>query len=122
LKLATREWNNRELNDRCGNTSLPIIASYNSKIVQHITSTPRRIFMACNPEYPSENFSIPMGMKAWSSHTSHWLDCAIAVSRGVTIVEKHVKLDKDDPEAGWSLYFDEFEQMTKDIRWTEKVR
>ena len=124
LKLATREWDNEPLYDRCSKTELPIIYSFDCrnndgyirKAIKH------SIPMACVPEYPAHNFQMIENPKAWSSHTPHWLDCVIAVSRYARIVEKHIVFSNQDYEAGWSLTSDLFSQMVKDIRWTEQAR
>lgn len=137
IKLATREFNNTRLVKMCAATEVPVIRSFDVKAKWEWENfwigerNPNIVHMICNPEYPSEfpkietfgdNFSHRISVLGYSSHTSHWNDVIIAVSRGAAIVEKHVKIDKDDPEAGWSLYLDEFEQLVKDVRWTESVR
>ena len=82
--------------------------------------------MACIPEYPAENIRIPDALSlyggGWSSHSDHWLDVVMAISRGAVVVEKHIKFLANNYEAGWSLYPNEFQQMVKDIRWVEEAR
>lgn len=129
LKLATREWQNQSLYDLCDATGLPVIYSKDCRkklghLDHHYKDVRRGLAMACIPEYPSGKFLMPIYMndRGWSSHTDHWLDCIIAVSRGAIVIEKHIKFIANDYEAGWSLYPDQFQQMVKDIRWVEEVR
>lgn len=135
LKLATREWDNDELYDRCSGSKLPNLWSYNCEGKENLYHEYKEeldtsgksthiIFIACVPQYPAGNIKIPNDLtyEGWSSHTNHWLDCLIAVSRGAIVVEKHIGFSKDDYEMGWSLYPNEFEQMVKDIRWVEEAR
>ncbi len=126
LKLATREWQHQSLYDLCDETGLPVIYSYDCrKDVGYRGKTVKHgLAMACIPEYPSHKFIIPNDVYGggWSSHTDHWLDCIVAVSRSAVIIEKHIGFAKDDYEMGWSLYPNEFQQMVKDIRWVEDAR
>ena len=127
LKFATSEIGNRILCEKCRKYNLPMIASYDyckSRIIRIYSG--KEILLACVPEYPSSNFRIPRCLTGtiwgWSSHTNHWLDCLIAVSRGAVVVEKHITFSANDYETGWSLYPNEFQQMVKDIRWVEEAR
>lgn len=52
----------------------------------------------------------------WSSHTTGVLDCVLAARLGASVIEKHLCLDKADPEGGHSLLPDEFEHMVSQIR------
>ena len=126
LKLATREWQHQSLYDLCDVTGLPVIYSYNCRedLGHRYKAVRHGLAMACVPEYPAGKFFIPsfMNDRGWSSHSDHWLDCLIAVSRRAIIVEKHIKFAADNYEAGWSLYPDQFHQMVKDIRWVEEAR
>ncbi len=125
LKLATREWDNNRLFNRCSASTLPIICSYDYPAYgRRGRGMYSLIFLACIPEYPVGRMKIPSNFsgEGWSSHSDHWLDCLVAVSRGAVVVEKHIKFSANDYEAGWSLYPNEFQQMVKDIRWVEEAR
>jgi len=128
LKLATREWSNTELIDECLKSSLPTIRSFDATTNRYIDPTgipDGDILMACIPQYPASNFKFPTsslyGM-GWSSHTVGWRDVLMAVSRGVSVIEKHIAFSNNDYERGWSLSPREFAQMVSDIRWAEGVR
>ncbi len=131
LKLATRERSNEKLYYQCVNSDLPVVASYKYGDGEGKQTNPRVLMMACIPEYPTERVSIPHTLPGydepgrywgWSSHTSHWLDVSIAVSRGAVAIEKHIAFHVNDPEWGWSLDVDAFKQMCKDVAWVEGVR
>ncbi len=125
LKLATREWNNDDLWNWClEDESSPTIRSYDCRKTESLSPLEQELFMACWPEYPAESVVVPgyLDGDGWSSHTSHYKDCLLAVSRGAVAVEKHFALDVNDFERGWSLMPSEFTQMVKDIRWVEGAR
>lgn len=124
LKLATREWGNRQLEEACDESGLPTIQSVEFEKYPRYAAA-HFGYMCCVPEYPAINVRVPnpsSGIHAWSSHTRHWLDVLIAVTRGADIVEKHIAFGKNDYESGWSLYPQEFAQMVNDIRWVERAR
>ena len=126
LKLATREFDNRDLEEDCVLSGIPVIESYDVRITGR--AFPKLninlMMMACWPQYPAESVIIPryLSSEGWSSHTSHYKDCLIAVSRGAVAIEKHFALDENDFERGWSLMPSEFAEMVKDIRWVEGAR
>jgi len=126
IKMATREYKNDKLWEYLREFDVPLIWSFDSTKIRpsSITIFNNTIPMLCVPQYPAESFIVPYTMNGfgWSSHTSHYKDILLAVHAGACVVEKHVKFDKNDPEAGWSLYPDEFEEMVKDIRWVEGTR
>lgn len=125
LKLATREWDNVSLWQVCCSTGLPIIQSFDCRIISDLAFPAYQdtLYMGCIPEYPADRFRFPvLTGKSWSSHTNHWRDCLIAVSRMAYAIEKHIKFAANDYEAGWSLYPEQFQQMVKDIRWVEEAR
>lgn len=125
IKLATREQDNRELIEKVNQCGLPVIASFNATIrlgyILPKSWIDNRLDMACTPQYPTDKPIIPRNMMGmgYSSHTKHWKDVLIAVSRGSVAIEKHIGFGVDDPEIGWSLYDDEFKTMVEDIRWAE---
>ena len=130
LKLATREEKDTELFEVCVYTGLPIIRSYDwsSGVFQASDSV---LMMACIPQYPAINPSIPSEMQitdaisslwGWSSHSIDCLDCLLAVSRGACVIEKHFKMSNVDYESGWSLDPIQFAQMIGDIRRVEVMR
>lgn len=131
IKLATREWRNDELWQSCYDNSNKILTirsfdfrqELNRSLVNIGKYADTVLYMACFPEYPAKLLFIPdLRLTAWSSHTDHWLDCVVAVSRGAVAVEKHLAFAGDDPEVGWSLPPTGFAQMVRDIRWVESVR
>jgi len=129
LKLATREWGNVELLDRCVSSRLPLIRSYDALTHRYIDSwnldEDRFTLMACIPQYPATDFKLPTSTllgRGWSSHTDHWTDCIMAVARGVRVIEKHISFSTLDPEARWSLAPDEFAVMVEQVRWAEDHR
>lgn len=126
LKLATREYDNDDLNDAVFCSDLPCFWSYN-----YLTHPEEKFFgykstlpMLCIPEYPTANILMPQDMsrRGWSSHTQSQLDCIVAAARGAEAIEKHMSFNAADPEADWSLAFFEFLNMTRDIREVEKWR
>ena len=137
LKLATREWKNEPLLRKCLDTKLQLIRSYDwtqgdfhAGIYGGVYDNV--IHMACIPQYPAFNFTVPNVYKlddypesvlwGWSSHSPDTLDVLLAVSRGAAVVEKHVRGSFYDYESGWSLSFDEFKKMVGDIRRVEAMR
>ena len=91
------------------------------------------MFLKCTSAYPSkiedlnlnaiktlrEKFKVEVGL---SDHTLDNLSSIVAVSLGARVIEKHFILDKnlDSEDAKFSLDFDEFKNLVKDIRNTEK--
>lgn len=129
LKLATREWGNVELLDRCVSSRLPVIRSYDALKHPYIDSWNLEedyfTIMACIPQYPAEGFRFPTSTllgRGWSSHTSHWNDVIGAVYRGAMAIEKHIRFSMNDYESGWSLSVHDFRDMVKDINWAEAHR
>ena len=128
LKLASREWENDRLIKECFTTKMPVIrsfpwsGSFSNQYDKYQRNDSR--LMACVPEYPAHSFHLPrsFGDRAagWSSHTNHYTDCLAAISRGATIIEKHIKFSPNDYEAGWSLDVTQFSKMVQDIRWLEE--
>lgn len=140
LKLATREWNNSPLLSHCLESKLPLIRSYDWTSGK-FHSLDSYVMMACVPRYPAFGFRVPSYLLdmaktddagaliehdpilwGWSSHTSHTLDCVIAVSRYASVIEKHVRFNVDDYEAGHSLSVTDFAKMVRDIREVEGMR
>lgn len=89
----------------------------------------------CNTSYPTPSqdvnlkamdslksiFSGPVG---YSDHTSSHLACLAAVARGATIIERHITLDKNLPNAqDWkvSSSTDDFSILINDIREIENM-
>ena len=124
IKLATREVYNSELYNYCVG-KLPLIFSYDYRKWPHgLEDWDENTFpLACIPEYPVIHLGRIGDLNVgWSSHTDHWLDCVVAVSRGAVAVEKHLAFTSQDPEINWSLMPNQFSQMVQDIRWAEGVR
>lgn len=122
LKIASREWRNSKLRLVCElDTGLPI---YQSWPAFHISEEPLDVclndwyMLLCIPEYPTMDAlaavvanALEAPFRGWSSHTTNWRDCEIARDRGATIFEKHLALNKKDPEYRWSLLPAAFEKM-----------
>lgn len=68
----------------------------------------------------AETFSVPVGL---SDHSMGSLGAVIAVSLGASIIEKHFCLDRNivTPDSSFSMTPDEFSDMVKSIRQTEKA-
>ena len=60
-------------------------------------------------------YSLASPFLGWSSHTAYISDCIKAVDYGAIVIEKHLALSKDDPEAAWSLLPPAFEFMCHEI-------
>ena len=124
LKLATREYHNLHLLQKCQLTQLPIVRSFRPDELRYLHSQSENILdMTCVPEYPTLTPHIPETLQwlGWSSHTQDWKDVLIAVSRGACVIEKHIKFRHDDYEAGWSLWPRDFGQMIEDVREVEEM-
>jgi sialic acid synthase SpsE len=132
VKLATREETNLGLRFRCRELDIPVLRSVRWPAV----STESRSWLGettlgCIPEYPvSDDHSALISLRGlpdllsfpygWSSHTRGWEDVIAAVRAGATVIEKHLKLSDEDPEAEWSLNPQQFAEMVKQIREAEK--
>ena len=133
IKLATREERSFDLLLKAHMTGLPIYRSIDFRKFQK-TGVARTLFdetiLGCIPEYPTKGYAsqFPIGIEdlprpfGWSSHTRSFGDVETAVIRGATVIEKHLALSRDDPEAGWSLLPDEFKQMVERIKRAEDRR
>ncbi len=134
IKLASREWLNRPLILRALATEMPVLRSFDAtnddtKFEDWYPYYKNLLHLSCTPDYPSEKpkisgFTANNGTlsNGFSSHTSHWIDCLIAVSRHDPIIEKHISFHANDPERGWSLDPQSFKAMVKDISWVESCR
>ena len=91
------------------------------------------VLLKCCSEYPApwddmklrnipdmrDRFGVPVGL---SDHSMGSLAATVAVSQGACVIEKHVKLEGvESLDSGFSMTMDEFAQMVKDIRVTEKM-
>ena len=117
LKLATREEHNNQLrayaNRRFKGTILRSV-DWTHSIPWHHRRFPREVTLACIPEYPTDmgdaldslmplqTFSIPDPW-GWSSHTEGISDCVVVARCWPSVIEKHLYLSPDDPEAAWSV-------------------
>ena len=133
VKLATREEANRPLREHCRhNFHRTIIRSIRARWPTKPLPArwPREITLGCIPDYPADEeialrflrqmtpaFHEPWG---WSSHTAGHDDCAEAVRRGASVIEKHIKLAGADvgeqAEANWSLFPRDFARMVEECR------
>jgi len=92
------------------------------------------VLLKCTSSYPTpledanlltipnmkETFGVEVG---FSDHTLGIVAPVAAVSLGAKVIEKHFILDKSigGPDVGFSLDFDEFSQMVKAVRDTQKL-
>jgi len=136
LKLATREQYNTELR-------LAAQGAYGGTIIRSVEFSRltdmqkrlpdrmrREIIMACMPYYPASygrrealqqimvalrlaNSKVPWG---WSSHTMHVKDCENAAYAGASVIEKHIDMDMNGPEAGWSVDFKTIAKLVEAIK------
>ena len=90
--------------------------------------------LVCDSKYPLEieefnykkindfkkEFKIPIGL---SDHTTSTIVPSLAVMNGANIIEKHITLNKLEkgPDHFFSLNINEFSQMIKNVRETEKI-
>ena len=133
IKLATREERSFDLLLRASMTGLPVYRSIDFRKFLK-TKKVRTLFneniLACIPEYPTKGYvsQLPIGIEklpapyGWSSHTRSYQDVETAIVRGATIIEKHLKLSNDEPEAEWSFFPHEFEDMVKRIQRAQERR
>ena len=73
-----------------------------------------------NINHLAETFNVPTGL---SDHTLGSVSAVAAVAMGANIVEKHFCLSREieNPDASFSMEPEEFEEMVKKIRTTEKA-
>ncbi|MEN6384137.1 MAG: pseudaminic acid synthase [Phycisphaerales bacterium] len=92
------------------------------------------ILLKCNSAYPAplekmnlmsipdmkEKFNVPVGL---SDHTMNVETPIAAVALGASVIEKHFTLDRalGGADAGFSLNIEEFSQMVRTVRNTEKL-
>lgn len=91
------------------------------------------VLLKCCSEYPApwddmklmnipdmkERFGVPVGL---SDHSAGSLGAVVGVSLGASVIEKHVRLEGvDSADSGFSMTMDEFAQMVKDVRATERM-
>lgn len=130
VKLASREEDNDALRIYCSdNFSGPIFRSFdrsptNQDKPLHNREIPFGTVAAIYPAdqlasifrildvfdwaNPNRNKSWPFG---WSSNTAAYTDCITAAVNGASYIEKHLKLNGTDREAGWSLDESGFKSM-----------
>lgn len=67
-----------------------------------------------------EKFNVPIGL---SDHSMGSIGATTAVALGASIIEKHFCINREieNPDASFSMTKDEFKQMVKDIRDSEKA-
>lgn len=132
LKLASREYHNTHLARAVIATDIWCLRSIPLGASPRKPDGQRRLedetLLACDDRYPAPD--VPDGYfngrfgedgepDGWSSHTRGWEDVIAAVRAGATVIEKHLKLSDEDPEAEWSLNPQQFAEMVKQIREAE---
>ena len=136
IKLAAREQFNGALISAALNTGKPIyrslstLADYSPELFAEIHE--RSTVLYTVSRYPTPlvlalfaivQAALYFGKRrawGWSSHTRHWLDCALAVAIGATVIEKHFCLSRSNPEGGHSLTPPEFRNLVNRIRQFER--
>lgn len=125
LKLATREAENDALLSFAHRTYRgPIYRSFALREISSGWTRARSVRfghpLGCIPVYPTDLETamqtlnwLPRGW-GWSSHTAGYEDCVDAAERGVPVIEKHLRLSANDPEAPWSLDGFDFARMVKE--------
>ncbi len=142
-KIASFELVDIPLLKRVATTGKPVIMSTGMATINEIKDAVDALrangckdiaLLKCTSAYPaspdeanlrtitdlSEKFNIPAGL---SDHTMGSVVAIAAVAVGACIVEKHFCLDRSDvgPDSPFSMEPNEFKQMVKDIRTTEKA-
>ena len=138
LKLAAREENNRELFPqawyRAGDrgkvlyrsqssfeADLPLMAGRGFVPLHAMQAYPAAMAAAVYRLLRWWRWAAQKNVEhwGWSSHTTGWLDCALAARLGATVIEKHLCRFATDIEAGHSLTPFEFARMVTAVRrWT----
>lgn len=141
-KIASFEITHLPLLEKAGNTGKPIILSTGMADLSDIKIALKIIYNAGNhkvallhcavnypPKYEDLNlramdtmrqaFKVPVG---FSDHTLGIISAIAAVARGACIIEKHFTIDRKlkGPDHSFALEPDEFKEMVRAIRDTEK--
>lgn len=142
-KIPSGEITNLPYLERIGRTGMPVVLSTgmcdlketeDAVNVLKSVGCKNIVIMHCTTEYPAkkeecnlramdtlkEAFGFPVG---YSDHTEGILAPVIAVSRGAVMIEKHFTLDRsmEGPDHIASLDVEQFAEMVKQIRMTEKA-
>ncbi len=70
--------------------------------------------------YMAEIFGLPIGL---SDHSMGYIADVIAVALGARVIEKHFCITRDieNPDSKFSMEFDEFKEMVKQVRDAKKI-
>jgi sialic acid synthase SpsE len=128
IKLATREQSNWALREYSQNFKGTIFRSVDfTALHSSRTRLPREVTLGCVPQYPTilnAKFLSTMHAKikdqeflpepwGWSSHTQGHRDVEMAAVLGAQAIEKHFRVSKSDPEAEWSLDYQQWRIMER---------
>ena len=127
LKLAAREQLNFELRSSCVESGKPVYRSVSD--LENFVPWRREVTLFAIQHYPARMtgalltlLSVARFFKntgwswGWSSHTRGWLDCAMAARLGAVVIEKHLALERSDPEGGHSLLPGKFMHMVRRVQ------
>ncbi len=142
-KIASFEMIDLPLIEYVASKGKPIIMSTGMATLEEIKEAVETVKMAgndqlvllkCSSAYPAisddmhlktivdmkNTFQIPIGL---SDHSMGSLGATVAVALGGNVIEKHFCLSREieNPDASFSMTPEEFSQMVKDIRNTEKA-
>jgi len=142
-KIASFEIVDIELLKKIACTKKPVIISRGMSSLEELKfavstlrkyGTPSIAILHCVSSYPAKpeemnlstipdirkNFGVVVGL---SDHSLSTLVPVVAVALGASIIEKHFTLRRTDggPDAGFSLESEEFRELVKSVRETEKA-
>lgn len=142
-KIGSGDLNNLSFLKKIASKNKPIILSTGMATIDEVRKAVKAIkqqnkktiiLMHCTTSYPcvaddinlravvtlKEKFGLPVG---YSDHTLDIIAPVIAVSLGVSVIEKHFTLDKElsGPDHKASLNPDELKKLVQVIRYTEKA-
>jgi sialic acid synthase SpsE len=133
-KISSYEADHYELIEKVGKTKKPLIVSVGNlslhKIfkVQDKVGHDQVVFLKCTSAYPAKleglnlRTLLDMGRSftvGFSDHTDGIVAPVVAVAMGARIIEKHLTLDDDTLDAGFSIFPDRFYAMVQAIRAAE---
>ena len=130
IKIASAEFNNRDLKRAAHLTGLPVILSMGMAdwglSMPLLRPGDRTILLHCVAQYPSrieeanlralmtlQEVGGPVGL---SDHTPGYETAIAATALGACVIEKHFKIDDDCIDAAWSLDPVQFAVMCKAVR------
>ena len=132
-KIGHNNCRNKKMWEKVAATGKNIIASVGADsyaprgMIRRLGCKYRTRVLYCNPHYPTENCDVHMPdfgatYDGFSDHTRGITAALCAVSRGATVIEKHVMIKETDCiDKSVSVTFEEFAEMVKQIRRIEEI-